>query len=129
MDYSAIYQKRGKKEVEIFRPDTIVRLELKADVFISTNCDTFNNYFLEIIKGYGGIRNFIAPVDSPISGDTIVFSLMFYNDLIREISSKQKAIKDKEILKAFRTTKRAYKSYKGEGDFKLYNNEFKKIYE
>ena len=129
LDYTAIYQKRGKREIEIFRPDSIVRLRLKADLFISTNCETFNDYFLEVIKGYGGIRNFIAPVDSPISGDTIVFSLLFYNDLIREISTNQKEIKDKEILKAFRITKRAYKSYNGEGEFKLYNNESNKTYE
>lgn len=129
LDYTAIYQKRGKREVEVFRPDTIVRLGLKSDVFISTSCETFNDYFLEIIRGYGGIKNFIAPIDSPISGETIIFSLMFYNELIREIASNQKEIKDKEILKSFRLTKKGYKSYRGKGNFKLYNYDLNRIYE
>lgn len=67
LDYSVIYQKRGKREKEIFRPDTIVRAELQADVFLSTCCQTFNNYFIEMIKGYKNIHNFIAPKDIPPS--------------------------------------------------------------
>lgn len=128
LDYSCIYRKRGKQEIEIFRPDTIVRSELQADVFLSTCCQTFNDHFIEIIKGYGQIYNFIAPEDSPDTGDTIIFSLMFYNELIRRITLSQKEIKDKAILDAFMITKKAYKSYNGEGNFKLYNSKLDKIH-
>jgi len=128
LDYTAIYQKRGKREIEVFRPDTIVRLRLMSDLFLSTCCETFNDYFLEVIKGYGGVNNFIAPVDSPISGDTIIFSLLFYNSLIRDISRNQKRVLDPEIRRAFGHAKKAYQSYPGKGDFRLYCHTEDKIY-
>lgn len=119
LDYSSVYRKRGKQEVEIFRPDTIVIAELQADVFLSTCCQTFNDHFIKIIKGYGEIYNFIAPEDCPEAGDTIIFSLMFYNDLIRRITLAQKGIKDKDIYDAFKITNEAYKKYGGTGNFKI----------
>lgn len=129
LDYSVIYQKRGKRVKEIFRPDTIVRAELQADVFVSTCCQTFNDSFIEIIHGYGEINNFIAPENSPLTGDTIIFSLMFYNELIGGITLSQKEIKDKAIIDAFAITNKAYKSYRGEGSFKLYNYSEDMFYE
>jgi hypothetical protein len=81
--YSNIVKRRGNREdIEIFRPDSIVRTGLKADVFLSTNCQTFNPLFLDIIKNYHGISNFIAPVNSPYIGNTLIFSMMFYNLLL-----------------------------------------------
>lgn len=128
LDYSVISQKRNRRVKEIFRPDTIVRAELQADVFLSTCCQTFNKSFIEIINGYGEINNFIAPKNSPIIGDTIIFSLMFYNELIRRISLRQKEIKDHAIIDAFLMANKAYKIYEGEGNFNLYNYSENMIY-
>lgn len=119
LDYSCIYRTRGNQAIEIFRPDTIVRAKLQADVFLSTCCQTFNDHFIEIIEGYGQIYNFIAPEDSPDTGDTIIFSLMFYNELIRRITLAQEEIKDKAIHDAFKKTNKAYEKYEGAGNFKL----------
>ncbi|MBL7919383.1 MAG: hypothetical protein JNJ40_03650 [Bacteroidia bacterium] len=67
LDYSAILERVGnRKDIEIFRPDSIVRTGLQADVFFSTNCQTFNPLFIDVIKHYKGISNFIAPVNSPV---------------------------------------------------------------
>ena len=129
LDYSCIYGKRGKKEREIFRPDTIVRAELQADLFLSTCCNTFNDFFLEEMNGYGEVYNFIAPKDDPLIGDTTIFSLMFYNELLRQIKISQKQIPDDEIRKAFQITNKAYKSYKGIGKFRLYNYHDDRVYE
>jgi hypothetical protein len=128
LDYSCIYRKRGKQEIEIFRPDTIVRAQLQADVFLSTCCQTFNEHFIETLKGYKEVFNFIAPEDEPLTGDTIVFSLMLYNELINQITLSQKEIKDKDIINAFKITNKAYKSYNGQGNFKLYNIKSSKIF-
>ena len=48
LDYSFIVQRRGNKDVEIFRPDSIVRTALKADVILSMNCQTFNPMFSSV---------------------------------------------------------------------------------
>lgn len=119
LGYACIYRTRGKQVIEIFRPDTIVRAGLNADVFLSTCCQTFNDHFLDIIENYEGIKNFIAPEEDPLSGDTIVFSLMFYNELLRQITKSQKEIKNDDIFYAFSLTNKAYKSYGGTGNFKI----------
>jgi hypothetical protein len=129
LDYSCIYGKRGKQEREIFRPDTLVRVKLQADLFLSTCCNTFNDYFLEEINGYGEVYNLVAPRDDPLTGDTIIFSLMFYNELIRRIRVSQKQIPNDEIKKAFQVTNKAYKAYKGLGRFALYNCQDDRVYE
>lgn len=129
LDYACIYRTKGKQAIEIFRPDTIVRAGLQADVFLSTCCQTFNDHFIDIIENYKGIYNFIAPKDSPSSGDTIIFSLMFYNELLRLITKSQKEIKDNDIIDAFSLTKKAYKSYEGTGNFNLFNHSKNEIYE
>jgi len=130
LDYSCIYRKRGNQWVEIFRPDTIVRVNLRAEVFLSTCCQTFNDYFIEIIFGYGGIANFIAPQNTPFIRDTTIFSLMFYNELLNRITSSQKVMKPRAVIDSFKITNKAYKAYKGEGRFLLYNLLKKnKIYE
>lgn len=121
LDYSVIVQQRGKREVEIFAHDTVVRSMLQADVFLSTCCNTFNDPFVEVLAGYGYIKNFIAPKDAPSSGDTIIFSLMFYNELLRRVKPTQKEIEDDDVIDAFKLTNRAYRSYHGKGSFKLYN--------
>jgi len=126
MDSSPIY--RGQSAVEIFRPDTLVRAKVECDVFMSTCCLSFNEYFLEVIEGYGGVRNFIAPKGEPFLGDTIVFALMFYNGLIYRVRAGQREIKDKDILEAFRKANQAYIVYGGEGSFRLYNSERGRVY-
>lgn len=128
MDYTAIYQKRGNKQKEIFRADSIVRTGLKADILLSTCCQTFNPAFLEIITNYQGVSNFIAPVGQPLIGNTMVFSMMFYNKLLREIKPISNAIPDKVIINAFKITKKAYKSYVSNEDFRLYNRKLGKIF-
>lgn len=128
MDYAAIYQKRGRQQKEIFRADSIVRTGLQADVLLSTCCQTFNPIFLDIIANYHGISNFIAPVGQPLIGNTMVFSIMFYNKLLREIKATSDVIPDKAIISAFKVTKRAYKAYVNNEDFRLYNRKLHKVF-
>jgi hypothetical protein len=128
MDYSALYKKQGRNQIETFRADSIVRTGLKADVIVCTCCQTFNPVFLEVIANYHGVSNFIAPVGQPQIGNTMVFSIMFYNKLLREIKKISKVIPDKAIIKAFEVTKKAYKSYVSDEDFRLYNRQSNKVF-
>ena len=122
LDYSTIVKRRStKKDIEIFRPDSIVRTGLQADVFLSTNCQTFNPLFIDIIKNYKGVSNFIAPVNSPYIGNTLIFSMMFYNLLLRNVRKNGVKISDDAVIKAFKQTKIAYKKYNSFEDYKLYN--------
>jgi len=122
LDYSVIVQRRGnKQDIEIFRPDSIVRTGLKADLFFSTNCQTFNPHFIDILKNYSGVSNFIAPVNSPYIGNTLVFAMMFYNLLFRKVRRNATAIKDTAIIESFISAKKSYKNYNSEEHFKLYN--------
>lgn len=80
LDYSGFVKRRGnKRDIEIFRPDSIVRTGLHADIFLSTNCETFNPLFIDVLKHYKGVSNYIAPVNSPYIGNTLIFSMMFYS--------------------------------------------------
>jgi hypothetical protein len=128
LDYSAVYRQRGSIEKEIFRPDTIVRACLEADLLVSTCCETFNDHFLGVLNGYGGVANFIAPQGDPYIGDTIVFSLMLYNGLIREVGYLKNKLSDKSIRESFKIAQKGYKAYQGEGDFKLYSWNKSKIH-
>lgn len=121
MDYSAVYRRRGNSEKEIFRPDTIVRACLKADLLVSTCCETFNDHFLDVLNGYGGVKNLIAPQGEPFIGDTIVFSLMLYNGLVRETGFLKRGLSDKSIRESFLLARKGYRAYQGEGSFRLYN--------
>jgi hypothetical protein len=127
MDYSAIYQKRGKLQKEVFRADSIVRTGLLADVIVSTCCQTFNPIFIDIISNYKGVSNFIAPANKPYIGDTMVFSMMFYNKLLRQIKSSSERISDRIVIDAFKATKVSYKRYVNDADFKLYNKKLNVI--
>jgi hypothetical protein len=127
--YTNIVKRRGnKKDIEIFRPDSIVRTGLKADLFLSTNCQTFNPMFIDIIKNYHGISNFIAPVNSPFIGNTLIFSMMFYNLLLRKIKCNAVRISDDSIIEAFLITKKTYLKYGTKDDFRLYNRFLNRIY-
>jgi len=128
LDYSTVTRRRGSSEKEIFRPDTVVRTALEADLLVSTCCETFNEHFLGVLSGYGGVANFIAPRGEPYMGDTIVFSMMLYNGLIREVGFLKNKLSDKSILESFQTARKGYRAYQGEGDFKLYNLKRDKVY-
>ena len=129
LDYTTIVKRRGEKEdIEIFRPDSIVRTGLQADIFLSTNCQTFNPLFIDTLKHYKGISNFIAPVNSPYIGNTLVFSMMFYNLLLRRIKTKSTKITDDSIINAFLNAKASYRRYNKTEDFRLFNSCEKKIY-
>jgi hypothetical protein len=121
LDRSAVYRKRDWVGKEVFCPDAIVRTELCADVFVSTCCQTFNDHFLEVLKGYGKVRNYIAPVKGPFPGETIVFSLLFYNDLINRLAWHNGRIPDDGVISSFRLAQKAFKTYGGAGRFRLYN--------
>ena len=55
-------------------------------------------------------------------GDTVVFSLMLHNELIRRIRIGQREIPYVvAVRESFRVANKAYKAYKGEGSFCLYN--------
>lgn len=128
LDYSVIVKKRiNRKDIEIFRPDSIVRTGLRADVFLSTNCQTFNPMFIDIIKNYKGVSNFIAPVNSPYIGNTLIFSMMFYNLLLRKVRTNSTKISDTHIIEAFKETKYAYRKYNSFEDYKLYNSKYNMI--
>lgn len=127
--YTNIVKRNGNKEdIEIFKPDSIVRTGLKADIFLSTNCQTFNPIFIDIIKNYPGVSNFIAPANRPFIGDTLIFSLMFYNQLLRKIRSNTTKISDNYIVDAFKTTNNAYKKYNSVDEFRLYNKNMNRIF-
>lgn len=129
LDYTTIVQRRyNKEDVEIFRPDSIVRTGLEADLFFSTNCQTFNPHFIDIIKNYGRISNFIAPANSPCIGNTLVFTMMFYNRLLRLTRTNAIKLSDENILKSFLQTKKSYKKYNDTEDFRLYNFNLSKIF-
>ncbi|MDF2451911.1 MAG: hypothetical protein K0S26_1415 [Bacteroidota bacterium] len=127
--YTSIVKRRGnKKDVEIFRPDSIVRTGLEADIFLSTNCQTFNPMFIDTFRHYKGISNFIAPVNSPYIGNTLIFSIMFYNTLLRKVGSTNSRISDKSIIEAFLQCNAGYKKYCPIDQFRLYNQKTNKIY-
>ncbi len=126
--FPTITGRRNGREFEILRPDSLVVTKLKADVLLSTCCDSFNERFIGVLRGYGAIRNYIAPVDDPQPGDTIVFALMFYNQLIRDIRVSQKQVGDEQIRKAFETARVAYVSYSGCGTFRLYNARLDRVH-
>ena len=128
LDYSGIVKRRGNKDIEIFRPDSIVRTGLQADVFVSTNCQTFNPLFIDVIKNYKGIANYIAPVNSPYIGNTLIFSMMFYNTLLRNVRINTTKINDKNIIEAFQLTKKSYRRYNKDEDYRLYNCKTNKVY-
>lgn len=128
LDYSSIVKRRGSNDIEIFRPDSIVRTGLQADIFLSTNCQTFNSQFVEVIKNYKGVSNFIAPVNSPYIGNTLIFSMMFYNSLLRKIRVGAAKVNDKSIIESFLLAKSSYKIYNCNEDFRLYNCKHNKVY-
>lgn len=128
LDYSIIVRKRGLKNTVIFRPDSIVRTGLKADILFSTNCETFNPLFIDTIKHYKGISNFIAPVNSPYIGNTLIFSMMFYNLLFRNIRGNATKISDHNIIDSFALAKSSYKKYKPQEDFRLYNCKYNQVF-
>jgi hypothetical protein len=128
LDYSTIVKRRGGKDVEIFRPDSIVRTGLQADIFLSTNCQTFNSQFIEIIRNYNGVANYIAPVNSPYIGNTLIFSMMFYNLLLRRIRTKAIKISDKSIIESFFLAKASYVKYNEKEDFRLYNKQYNEVF-
>jgi len=128
LDHASIYRTRGRRDVEIMRPDTLVRAKVQCDLLLSTCCESFNKYFLEVIEGYGGVRNFIAPAGDPLIGDTMVFAMMFYNDLLCRTCPSKRWLGDRDVIASFRTVRRAYLTYGGEGRFRLYNHETGKIY-
>ncbi len=123
-----VKRRRNKKDIEIFRPDSIVRAGLKADLFFSTNCETFNPMFIDIFKNYHGISNFIAPVNSPYIGNTLIFAMMFYNLLLRKVRKNSSKISDKSIIEAFLMAKKSYKKYNSTEIYKLYNTRLNKIF-
>ncbi len=130
LDYSLILSRRGRHEVEIFAPEMLVRLQIDADVLLSTCCDTFSPPFVELIKGYDNhIGNFIAPVSDSWPGDATVFSIMFYNRLLSALRPPQKKISDSAIVEAFTSANRGYKSYGGNSTFRLYSFDDDKTYE
>ena len=128
LDYSYIVQRRGNKDIEIFRPDSIVRTGLKADIILSKNCQTFNPVFIDVIKNYKGVSNFIAPVNSPYIGNTLVFSMMFYNLLLRTIRKNTVRISDENIIASFKLAKLAYSKYNSREDYRLYNRASNKVF-
>lgn len=129
LDYSGFVKRRGNKsDVEIFRPDSIVRTGLQADIFLSTNCQTFNPLFIDVLKHYKGVSNYIAPVNSPYIGNTLIFSMMFYNLLFRKVRINATKIPDEKIIDCFIQTKSSYKSYNSKEDFRLYNVKFGRVY-
>ncbi|MGQ0826978.1 MAG: hypothetical protein ACT4ON_01155 [Bacteroidota bacterium] len=128
LDYSAIIKRRGCNNTEIFRPDSIVRTGLRADVFLSTNCKTFNPVFIDVIRHYKGVSNFIAPINSPYIGNTLIFSMMFYNLLLRKIRINTRKIPDDTVITAFKQAKASYKRYNSEEDFRLYNCKYNKVF-
>jgi hypothetical protein len=128
LDYSAIVQRRKGHDIEIFRPDSIVRTGLQADVFLSTNCQTFNPLFLDVIRNYKGISNFIAPVNSPYIGNTLIFSMMFYNLLLRRIRINAVKISDDAIIDCFLRAKASYSKYVPNENFRLYNRKMNKVF-
>lgn len=122
LEYSGIIRRKGNnRDVELFRPDSIVRTGLKADLFFSTNCQTFNPQFIDLLRHYKGISNFIAPVNSPYIGNTLVFSMMFYNSLYRKIKSNSSKINDLDIITSFKRTSKAFKKYQINEEYRLYN--------
>ena len=128
LDYSTIIRRKGNRDIEIFRPDSIVRTGLKADLFLSTNCQTFNPQFIDLLKHYKGVSNFIAPVNSPYIGDTLVFTMMFYNLLLRKVRSNS-IISDKAIIASFISTNKSYKKYNSVDKFLLFNSKEDKIFQ
>ncbi|MBA3705278.1 MAG: hypothetical protein H0W84_05090 [Bacteroidetes bacterium] len=128
LEYSAIVKRRGTKDTEIFRPDSIVRTGLKTDIFFSTNCETFNSLFIDVIKHYKGVSNFIAPVNSPYIGNTLIFSMMFYNILLRRIRINATKITNENIIESFKLAKSSYKKYNSKEDFRLYNCKYDKVF-
>jgi hypothetical protein len=129
LDYTTIVQRRGNKEdVEIFRPDSIVRTGLQADLFFSTNCKTFNSHFIDIIKNYGGISNFIAPANSSSIGNTLIFAMMFYNLLFRQVRSNALKISEENIIESFKIASCSYKRYGTKDDFRLYSTKYNKVF-
>lgn len=128
LDYSAIIKSRGNKDTEIFRPDSIVRTGLQTDIFLSTNCKTFNPLFIDVIRHYKGVSNFIAPVNSPYIGNTLIFSMMFYNLLLRKIRINTRKIPDDNVIEAFKQAKYSYKKYNSKEDFRLYNCKYDKTF-
>lgn len=129
LDYTKIVKRRGNKEdVEIFRADSIVRTGLQADVFLSTNCETFNPLFIDTLKHYQGISNFIAPINSPYIGNTLIFSMMFYNLVLRKVSNSSFKISDNNIIEAFKQVKSCYKKYNFNEDYRLYNYKSDKVF-
>lgn len=128
MDYSTVCRRRGSSEKEIFRPDTVVRAALEADLMVSTCCETFNEHFLGVLSGYGGVANFIAPKGEPYIGDTVIFSLMLYYGLIGTVGFLRRGLTDKAVLESFKAAQKGYKAYQGSGQFKLYNWKKDKIY-
>lgn len=117
LDYSVLY---GRSKRDLFRPDSLVRTQLQVDLFVSTCCETYNSPWIEILRGYGDIYNYIAPRGRPLIGDTVVFSLMLYNDLIRQIRRSATEIQDDAIIASFKIANEAYRAYKGQGDFRLF---------
>jgi hypothetical protein len=103
-----------------------VRTGLKADVFLSTNCETFNHLFIDTLKYYKGISNYIAPVNSPYIGDTMIFSMMFYNLLLKKTRPTSKTISDSVVIDSFFKAKESYKKYNAIDDFRLYNWKYEK---
>src|ERR1039458_6743519 len=65
MDSSSFLRRTTGRPVEIFKHDSVVRTGLVCDVFLSTNCLTFNPAFTEILQHYKGVKNYIAPIDCP----------------------------------------------------------------
>ncbi len=128
LEYSAIVKRRGLVDTEIFRPDSIVRTGLKADIFFSTNCQTFNPLFIDVLRHYKGISNFIAPVNSPYIGNTLVFAMMFYNVLLRKLRVNSVKFTDDNIIDSFKVAKGAYKKYNSDEDFRLYNCKYNEIF-
>lgn len=128
LDYSVIVQRRKGKDIEIFRPDSVVRTGLMADVFLSTNCQSFNPLFVDVLKNYQGISNYIAPVNSPYIGNTLIFSMMFYNTLLRRIRKNANHISDEIAIDSFQETKRCYSKYNKEEDFRLFNVGYNKTF-
>ena len=120
LDYSVILSRRGKEEREIFRHDTIVRSGLEADVFVSTCCQSFNDAFLDTLEHYEKVWNFIAPAREPLIGETILFSLLFYNDLLRNTKLSASWVKDDTVKRSFLKARKAFLAYGVTGDFRLY---------
>ena len=69
-----------------------------------------------------------APVNSPYIGNTLIFSMMFYNLLLRKIRKNAVRISDESIIASFKLAKIAYSKYNSKEDYRLYNRNSDKVF-